>query len=85
MFNFFTTSDSLDYLRDLGSQWQWTTCNCACQTCLDGGCCLLRPSVTPVTYTTTTTRPLLPLHEHDYRKLNTKRLFCRTCGDTKDV
>lgn len=67
------------------TEWKSWTCNCACSICMAGACCMdpNRPSVP--TYTSNGTAPLLPVHEHDYRKFDPARLFCRTCGEMKDV
>lgn len=79
-------TDPLAWMR-VGDVWpaQSWTCNCACGLCMSGQCCM-DPARPAVTYRVTTgTAVDLPVHEHDYRKLTAKRLFCRTCGETKAV
>lgn len=61
-------------------------CNCACQRCLAGSCCLFQqPWTTTFGSTTTNSWPPPPPHEHDFAKFDRKRIFCRGCGEFKDA
>lgn len=65
--------------------WQSWSCNCACQVCMAGDCCMRPGRTTPETYVSTGTAPLLPAHVHTYQRFDATRLFCQTCGETKRV
>lgn len=61
-------------------------CNCACQRCLDGDCCMVPDGNTTVTWTTTTIGTGVigcgPI-SHDFAERSTGGLFCRKCGQTR--
>jgi hypothetical protein len=65
------------------------TCNCACQRCLDGGCCMLPngPAELPTaTYTSTTIMAWPSLlrcsaTDHHFEAYPTGGLYCRKCGE----
>lgn len=60
------------------------TCNCACQRCLDGDCCLISAG-NPSGYTFTTTSVAMGVLvcgaiDHDFAPFNEGTIFCRKCG-----
>jgi hypothetical protein len=64
-------------------------CNCACQRCLDGDCCMVpRQSPELPTYTfTTTSTPVMVIRcgpiDHDFNAAPTGGLYCRKCGERR--
>jgi hypothetical protein len=67
---------------------QFVNCNCACQVCLSGDCCLL-PKHQGRTFTTTDTGVAAVLgwactsSGHDFAPYPTGGLFCRKCGEAR--
>lgn len=63
-------------------------CNCACQRCLDGGCCMVNPAGTQ-TITWTTTTPQMAIRcgamDHNFGVLDPARIYCRKCGEVRKV
>jgi hypothetical protein len=62
-------------------------CNCACQRCLDGDCCML-PGKQGQTYTfTTTSVPTMVIRcgpiDHDFDPYPLGGLYCRKCGERR--
>lgn len=65
-------------------------CNCACQRCLDGDCCMVprqSPEQHTHTYTSTATVTMGPARcgaiDHDFNAAPTGGLYCRKCGERR--
>lgn len=60
----------------------YISCNCACQVCLSGGCCMdpNRRWFYPVTVTDTTIAWTPCASGHDFAPFNAVTLYCRKCG-----
>lgn len=77
-----------------GEPWRTVACNCACQTCLSGRCCMqptpdwTRPAALG-TYTTSNFGWACTSSGHDFMpfppQAGRDRIFCRKCGEVRDL
>jgi hypothetical protein len=62
-----------------------STCMCSCAICLSGRCCQLERGTSTSSVWTSGGVIRCGGLDHDFERLTDSRIFCRKCGEVRDV